>query len=493
MDPRGAIMRLLIILHRYVGVAAGLLMVLWCLSGFVMMYQSYPRLDPGERLKGLAPLRLTAEQAAVAAVPDDATLSGFRLETTAGRPVLEVQRGPRRERIDLTSGAPFEAVSPGEALRIAATYAAANGVAGAPRDLGLVAVDQWVLDGVNRDGPLYHFAFRDPARTELYVSRATGEVAQVTTRRTRTLAWLGAIPHWLYPTALRQDPKTWSDVVVWTSIVGTFLTVIGLYIGIARFRRYRSGRWSPYRGWFYWHHITGLVFGVLTLTWVMSGLFTMTPFGFLDSEAGAADRPALAGTFTGAQMKRFLAAAPRLANGDLATLEAAPLDGRLFVMATDRQGRQGRLDADGRPAPLTALQVSAALHALPGRKFAGLDRLDHEDAYYYSGFDRQAQFPVYRARFADPQKTTYYLDGHTGRLVLALDDTERQSRWLRTGLHDFDFFAALRARPVWDLVVLVLLAGVTAVCVTGAWLGLKRIGRDAAAIWAAVIRRQAGP
>lgn len=483
-------MRLLILLHRYVGAAAGLLMVLWCLSGFVMMYQSYPSLDPGDRLKGLEPLRLTAAQAAVAAVPDGATLQGFRLEMTAGRPVLEAQHGPRRrELIDLSSGEPLEPASAGQALRAAETWAVANRVSGAPQNLGLVAVDQWTLDGVNRDGPLYRLAFGDPARTELYVSQATGRVAQVTTRRTRTLAWLGAIPHWLYPTVLRQNPQAWSQVVVWSSIVGTFLTVIGLYIGVARFRRYKSGRWSPYRGWFYWHHITGLVFGVLTLTWVMSGLFTMNPFGFLDSDVGRAERPALAGSFTGAQMKRFLAGAPSLAVGELATLEAAPLGGKLFVMATDRQGRQARLDAEGRPAPLTAVEAAAALRSLEGRKLVAVDRLDHEDAYYYSGFDRKAEFPVYRARFDDPEATSFYLDGHTGRLVQALDNTRRQSRWLRTGLHDFDFFAGLRARPVWDLVVILLLAGVTAVCVTGAWLGLLRIGRDAAAAWGAVRRR----
>ena len=485
-------MRLLIILHRYVGVAVGLLMVLWCLSGFVMMYQSYPRLDPADRIRGLAPLRLTAAQAAVAAVPDDAALRGFRVEMTAGRPVLEMQSGPRRREVtDLASGEPFEAVSAGQALRAAEAYAVANGVMGAPQRLGLVDVDQWTLDGINRDGPLYRFAMGDPAHTELYVSRATGHVAQVTTRRTRVLAWLGAIPHWLYPTALRQDPKTWSAVVVWSSIVGTFLTAIGLYIGIAKFRRYKSGRWSPYRGWFYWHHITGLVFGVLTLTWVMSGLFTMTPFGFLDSDVGLTDRSALAGTFTGAQMKRFLASAAGLAVDDVAMLEAAPLGGKLFVMATDRQGGVSRLDADARPAPLTAIQAAEALRGLSGRKLVALDRLDHEDAYYYSGFEQKASFPVYRARFADPETTTFYLDGRTGRLAEALDNTQRQSRWLRTGLHDFDFFAGLRARPVWDLVVLVLLAGVTGVCITGAWLGIKRIGRDAAAVWAAVTRRRA--
>ena len=484
-------MRLLIITHRYLGAVLGLLMVLWCLSGFVMMYQGYPRLDPVDRLAALEPLRLAAGQGAMAAVADDEPLQGFRMEMTAGRPVLEVQGGPRRRQaFDLASGSPFQPVSAGEALRAAESYAVAHGVMGGPQALGLVTVDQWVLDGINRGGPLYHFAFQDPARTEIYVSQASGHVAQVTTRRTRTLAWLGAIPHWLYPTILRQDGKLWAQVVIWTSLVGTFLTAIGLYIGIARFRRYKSGRWSPYRGWFYWHHITGLVFGVLTLTWVMSGLFTMTPFGFLDTEVGLADRPALAGTFSGAEMKRFLTKAAGLDLGEAATLEAAPLGGKLFVLATDREGRSSRLDAEGKPAPLTALEAVAALGGLPGRRLAGLERLDREDAYYYSGYDRKAVFPVYRARFDDPQATTFYLDGRSGRLVYALDNVQRQSRWLRTGLHDFDFFAGLRARPVWDVVVLALLAGVTAVCATGAWLGLKRIARDAAALKAATMHRR---
>ena len=33
-------------------------------------------------------------------------------------------------------------------------------------------------------------------------------------------------------------------------------------------------------------------------------------------------------------------------------------------------------------------------------------------------------------------------------------------------------------RPLWDIVVLVLLAGATIACFTGAWLSIRRIGRD---------------
>jgi hypothetical protein len=478
-------MSVLIILHRYVGAAAGLLMVLWCLSGFVMMYQSYPRLAPADRLQGLAPLRMTATQAARSAwaAADGETLSGFRVEMMAGRPVLEIQHGARRRQaFDLGRGAPLEAISADEGLQVADAYGAAHGVRGRAEDLGLVDVDQWTLDGINRGGPLHHLRFGDPAGTELYVSQHNGQAAQVTTARTRLLAWLGAIPHWLYPALLRKNVQLWDQVVVWSSLVGVFLTTIGLYIGIVRFRRYKSGRWSPYRGWFYWHHITGLVFGVLTLTWVASGLFTMNPFGFLDTDVGLAERSALAGTIGGDQMKRFLALTPALAAGDLATLEAAPLGGRLYVLATDRDGRVRRLDDQGQPAPLTQDEIADALRKLPGPQLASLERVEHEDAYYYSGFDRKAAFPVYRARLADAQATTYYVDAEAGRLVEALDNTERQSRWLRTGLHDIDFFTGLRSRPVWDVVVLILLAGVTFVCTTGAWLGLKRIARDLQAI-----------
>ena len=59
----------------------------------------------------------------------------------------------------------------------------------------------------------------------------------------------------------------------------------------------------------------------------------------------------------------------------------------------------------------------------------------------------------------------------------AVDNAGRQSRWLRKGLHDFDF-GFLRARPLWDIVVILLLAGVTAVCITGAWMSWLRIKLD---------------
>ena len=51
--------RMLLLIHRYLGIAFGVIVALWCLSGFVMMYVQYPDLDEREYLAGLPALDTT--------------------------------------------------------------------------------------------------------------------------------------------------------------------------------------------------------------------------------------------------------------------------------------------------------------------------------------------------------------------------------------------------------------------------------------------------
>ena len=48
--------RVLVYTHRWLGIAAGLLFIVWFLSGIVMMYARMPALDPIERLARLPAL-----------------------------------------------------------------------------------------------------------------------------------------------------------------------------------------------------------------------------------------------------------------------------------------------------------------------------------------------------------------------------------------------------------------------------------------------------
>jgi uncharacterized iron-regulated membrane protein len=474
-----AIHRVLIWLHRYLGVAVGLIMLLWCLSGFVMMYHGYPRLEEGDRRAALETLRFEDCCKASEALPDDAKVSGFRIESLVGRPVLRVRTGKAPMLFDLKTGERLSGVTASQALGVAELYGRQRGLAGQPHLMGLIPFDQWTVEGASRRGPIYRFRFNDPAVTDLYIAGRTGEAAQVANRLDRFLGWIGAVPHWLYPTILRQNGELWSQVVIWTSLVGGFLTLFGLYIGVVRFQPSWSGRWSPYRGWFYWHHYTGLFFGVLTLTWVVSGLFTLNPWGFLDSPFAFEQQMQVQGMVSGAEVKRFVAALAAAKPGGLVQLEGAPLHGAVYAVARGSAGQGTRLDVAARPTPLGVAELQ---QALAGPVPANLTLQTHEDAYYYSGYERRAALPVWRADLAGGRGEVVYLDPETGKVLEALDATERANRWLRVGLHDLDF-PILRIRPLWDIVVILLLAGVTGVCAIGAGLALLRVRRDLSGIW----------
>ena len=63
------------------------------------------------------------------------------------------------------------------------------------------------------------------------MSPQSGDVLVLTTRGSRGLAWVAAIPHWLYFTHLRVNDRVWNRVIIWTSGVGCFLAVLGIVRG----------------------------------------------------------------------------------------------------------------------------------------------------------------------------------------------------------------------------------------------------------------------
>jgi uncharacterized iron-regulated membrane protein len=374
-------------------------------------------------------------------------------------------------------------------LEVARQYGAGNGIEGTARSLGLVDIDQWTLQTARRNAPTYKIAFDDRRGSEIYISGASGEVFQATNRRERVLSWFGAIPHWIYPTILRQNGPLWTSVVVWTSIAGSFLALTGMYVGISRMRRNKKGELaSPYRGWWYWHHVSGLVFGVLALTWVFSGLMTMNPWNALSGGRNDPSyRDAIVGEPTWGDARQFLAAAAQVDAASYRQIQPAPFDGKLYFIAQRADGSRDRFDAAARPAVLGEPEVAAVVAKLttPVREFT---RLYEEDSYYY-GHKRDANLPVWRVLMDDADATRLYIDKDTGALR-AVGSSGRLSRWIRSGLHDMDF-PLLRVRPVWDIVVGLMLAGVTSLCMIGTWLAIKRVRMDFR-LYRARLRRRFG-
>jgi hypothetical protein len=445
-------------------VALGALMLLWCLSGMVMLFVRFPSVSLDERLARLP--RIDWSQCCIfEAAPGDAMVRAASIEQLAGRPVLRLLPvdGPLRL-IDLSSGHRLSGVTKLDALAVAGAW-------GRPADVTSLVRDQWTVGEPKRTSPFWRVRLADQAATDIYVSQATGEVVQRTTRPSRALNWIGAVPHWLYPTLLRQHPKVWAQVVVWTSLSGVFLTLAGLYLGILAWRPFGDHRLSPFRGLLTWHHLLGLATGVLTLTWVASGLFSMNPWGFLESRADPAPAQIAGPPPSFAEVKAALESTAAHVPA-VSQVRLAPMDGRPFVLAGDV-----RLDGAGKPAALTPAELAAAGKRLGAVANQGL--LTQEDVYYFSHHDA-VTLPVWRILMRDGRR--YYLDLRSGALAASFDAPAKGFRWLHEGLHRLDFVPGFRRGPVWAGVTLALLSLVTFGVGTGVWLGCRRLGHDLAQI-----------
>jgi hypothetical protein len=504
--------RMLVILsHRYLGIALSLLVMVWFVSGIVMMYAGgMPRISPQQRLErqraiDLAQVRLTPSEAS-----ERAGGQGGRVVLTSlmDRPVYRIAGG-QPATVFADTGELLTDISLEQARMVASRFAQMP-VGDVHHVATLTAVDQWTL-GQGRQMPLHKFAVDDGAGTELYVSPATADITMLTTGRSRMLAWAGTIPHWLYFTALRTNQPLWYRIVVWTSAAACVVTLLGLVLGVIQYRRTKPFRLAaaiPYGGWMRWHYITGVVFGVFTLTWAFSGLMSMEPFEWTRAQGLGVSRE----VFTGGpvDLARFGAIDPaaweRVLGGRVVKeVEFLRIQDRHYYAvrhaAADMRepGRRERLHqpyavagrgepdrllvaADGlevRQDPFSVDSLMVRLRdALPDVPIADYQLLTECDSYYYSR-DRQAPLPVLRVRFADPAETWFYIDPATSQMLAAIHRLARVERWLFNGLHSLDFAFWYNRRPLWVIGMIALSLGGLASSGIGFYVGMKRVRRGA--------------
>jgi uncharacterized iron-regulated membrane protein len=471
--------RWLYISHRWIGIVTCLLFAMWFVSGVVMMYVAFPGLSEKERLASLPDIawknvRLSPDAAMKAAgltkYPRD-----LRLTMLADEPVYRLAEWDgKRHAVSAVDGRRITDISEETALAVAAHHPASA----APKLAGIVDRDQWsVTARYDPLRPLYLVELGDDSGTKLYVSSRSGEIVLDTNRTERVWNWLGSIPHWIYPTVLRKDGPLWRQVVLWLSGICLIVCVTGIWIGILRVRlrrRYASGRVTPYRGWMAWHHITGLIAGVLVLTWMFSGWLSLNPGGsfsgrVLQREAlqryAGHDTPDIASRLT----------PPRSA---AAETRFVWLDGNPLMIAASRDGTRSPFDpATGEPIRLSRDQLAtAAKKLMPQARLAGWITLTDYDAYWYA-HHRERELPVQRAIFDDEARSWVHISPITGDIVGQTDISRRTYRWLFNALHSFDFKLLLMYRPAWDIVVWFLSILGTIVSVSGVVIGWRYLRR----------------
>jgi len=474
--------RALIYTHRWLGIVSGVLFVIWFVSGVVMMYARMPELATSERLA-----RLTAINPATLRVmppPEpNGELTRLVLSTLEGRPIARVSASGQTQIFFADTGDAVPPVDAEQAQRIARSFA--GGTHLVRYDGRLTDADQWSF-GVRGRMPLHRVAVDDDAATRLYVTESSGEVVLKTTKSGRFWGGAGAVLHWLYFTPLRRQSALWNETIVWLSIAGTVMCLAGMAWGLWRlaprrgYRLQREQHWSPYAGWMRWHHYAGLIFGVVTTTWIFSGLLSMDPWNWHPSTAPTRDQrsrvsggPMVAGDLTLAKTRRAIEAfMPNLPK----EVEIVRFRSHYYAVAAagivsfdePQFGARDQLPAD--------LVVGAANVAMDQVPIDGVSWMDEYDNYYYDR-DRQLSLPVLRVRYADPQHTWLYFDPKHGSIARKEERLTRINRWLYHGLHSLDFPFLYYRRPLWDAVVIALSLGgivLSATTLSASWRRVRR-------------------
>ncbi len=492
MSLRSTAKRWTYLLHRWLGIGGCLLMLLWFVSGMVMLFIGYPKLTPGERLAALPVLEGARVLQGLPVLPDavQAEPESVALTTLRGEPAYVVRSGANVGAWSAVTSHALLPVSTQRAELSAAAFAAGPAFPGAVR----VDEDRWTHSrGLDAHRPLYKVEVGGHQPGSLYVSSRTGEVVLDAPYHQQRWNYVGAWLHWLYFLRMQSVDPVWTWVVIVLSALCTVAAISGIVVGVWRWRfrgSYRSGAKTPYvEPWMRWHHLVGLMACAFVFTWIFSGLMSMNPLQVFSTTAGAVDAARYRGATVAldtavAQPQALLAAASKEGFAPV-EIQWRRIGGELFAVLLDGQGgtrivsqAEGQLRV-AQTLPTAWLQQHA--QEMSSAPLRGFSILRTPDAYFYPRAPEAMngaavrRFPVAVADFGDAHATRVYFDLATGDPLLTLGHRERVGRWLFYFLHSWDLPGMLRQGNTRLGVLLLLSMAGAGLCATGVVIGYRRL------------------
>ena len=546
--------KLLIYSHRWLGIGITLMFLAWTLSGVVLMYYGHPQITTGERLLRLEPVDLAtaivtpAEAAAKAGVRP----TRVRVSMYNGRPVYRVTRSSigNWKTVYADTGEVLPDMGPEQALQWMKQFVPEH-AATMTYDAHLEGPDELTrIPTLAGFAPLHRIAMNDAAGTEYYISEKSNEIVQKTDRTGRILAWSGYIIHNLF--FLRQRPwwTTFLDVIAWAAML---MVVTGAAVGIwrvalkPRFRHKGVPSYTPYSGWMKWHHYAGLIFGLFSISWVLSGMIPISTFpvpgwtrvskrvesngeGFIMGNPAVSPRS----TMTKEMAEAITGGAFNLQPLDLESMrkalarmqerfapkevEVIQFRGEPYMFAyrppatKEEAGRwttNNAISIVNLPQDNPHLFVSvrhpengvsesfskevmeqASREAMPGVPVIDREWLAEYDDYYHqttTSFELGRHKPAYVLPVLrvryDDADQTWLYFTPSLAQMVKFDKLDRANRWLYYGLHVMDWPGLFNRRPLWDIVTIALLAGVGAVSITTLLPAYRRLKRHTVRGW----------
>lgn len=471
-------MRVLTLLHRWIGIGLGLMFAIWFATGAVMVFVAFPSLSVDEIARASAPIALDRLRVAPAQAKtrfpgaDDLRLIDF-----LGQPAYVARdRTGHDGPISGVSGEALGRVMPGAAGAIAAGFTGA----GVQSIEGPFSYDQWIVhQQFDPARPFYRVRLADPPATELYISARTGEVLQRTRRYERGWNWLGSILHWIYIVPIRKSFALW-DWTVWSvALIGVATTFAGIWLGVARLRqagRSATRSASPFRGLLRWHHVLGLTAGLFVAAWITSGWLSMDHGRlFSDGRANASSLRAYQAGAGGPAGKPLSAGDVRRLQG-ASRIEFSTLAGHDIAAAHGPSGSRvliaGPEGSSLGVAVPPGMVTAAARAGWPGDQVA-----ENAASPTLHPYAKAEGLPGHSrlVRLTGPTPLRLYVDGLSGRILVAMTPSREAYAWAFYILHTYNY-PGLSSRPALRITLLLIPLGLgLAFSLTGVLVGVRRL------------------
>ncbi len=471
--------QLMFFIHRWTGLLMSLLFVMWFVSGFVMIYHSFPKPQPNNYFHGLG--NILGHESLLAPDPliQESGSTLYTLEVLNGEPVYRLPGRPGK----VYDAKTLSEISPLSKDACAVIVSSVN-TAKVGRVEELNDYDQWIPWEYYQDYfPIQKFWLDDAKGTQLYVSARKGCIVQETTSLSRSMAWLGAIPHWMYFKALRLKAQLWSSVVIWISAIGCLACLSGIIVGLIRIRKRKI---SPYRkATLRWHHLTGLFFGLFVFTYILSGLMSLAdiPDWLVKQESDVNYHQIWNGPRQLPNESVSQSVEKILTRKELEPIKriiCRDVMGRIFYEVYTKYPNQSECyivdERSLRPLPpIAPLVIEKRMDKVLPQKQYSIHLLQNYTNYYQPSKGRDLPLPVYCINFKDEYHTKLFVSPKTGEMLKVVNNTTRLGWWLYKGLHTckFSFLSDYEGwRQLWMILISI---GGTIVSITSCVLGIKLI------------------
>jgi hypothetical protein len=477
--------------HRLLGFFLCLLFLIWCLSGFVMMYKGFPSVSKSDKLEVQKILDGKKNKCSFKLnhLINKDSVKNITMQVVGGEEVLTIEtHNDCIFNLEIDSSINKRTYSKVDAESIITTFY--QNKINLKESRTIYALDQWIpRTSFLKHLPIHLIRLDDNKNTVCYVSSKTGELLQKLNQYDKAWTWVGAIPHWIYFKDIRINTPLWRFIVISLSMLGVVLSILGIVIGINRFiiARKRGLLLNPYKKkWFKWHHYLGFIFGTFTFTWILSGLFSMNPLKWSpEKNLSQIEQKIWDGNISFRKFQidsiihRYISEINQ--KDSVKSIEFKKFDSQWYAIENLNSTKRRLFTMKCKDFKLKVLQSNFFLPKIkelfPNDSVVEVEKLFSYDDYYYSR-DKTLPLPVYKYIISDLDKTVLYVDPLGVEVLKKMGQRNRFERWIYNGLHSFDFEIIRNKRPLWDVVVIILLIGVTALSFSGVVLTFIKIRRN---------------